>query len=168
MNLKPPLLAFLLTVPLVLLARTDRAEVIALPVAPTADQTTATKLVYGLLSDSRYAYRPRALDDALSADMYTRYLESLDPGKQFFNAQDIASFEPLKEQLDEAIKRGDLAPAYAMFATYRARVDARVAYARGLLKQDLFDFTGNDTFLYNREDVAWSSDEAVLDKVWKK
>ena len=37
--------------------------------------------MYGLLSDSRYAYRPRPLDDTLSADMYKRYLESLDSGK---------------------------------------------------------------------------------------
>ena len=168
MKLKTTLLAFLLTAPLALLARTDRAQVTSLPTAPTADQSTAAKLVYGLLSDSRYAYRPRELDDALSIDMYTRYLESLDPGKQFFNAQDIALFEPLKTQLDDAIKRGDLAPAHAVFATYRQRVDARVAYARSLLKQDLFDFTGTDRFDYDREDVAWSTDEAALDTVWKQ
>ena len=41
-------------------------------------------LVYGLLSDSRYAYRPSALDDALSADIFKRYLEALDGGKVFF------------------------------------------------------------------------------------
>ena len=167
MKLKTTLLAFLLTAPLALLARTDHAAN-ALPTAPTADQGTAAKLVYGLLSDSRYAYRPRALDDALSADMYTRYLESLDPGKQFFTAQDIARFDPFKTQLDDAIKSGDLTPAYAIFATYHERVDARVAHARGLLKQDLFDFTGNDRFAYDREDVAWAVDAGALDLVWKQ
>lgn len=167
MKLKTTLLAFLLTAPLALLARTDYAAN-ALPTAPTADQGTAAKLVYGLLSDSRYAYRPRALDDALSADMYKRYLESLDPGKQFFTAQDIARFEPFKTQLDDAIKSGDLAPAYAIFATYRERVDARVAHARGLLKLDLFDFTGNDRFAYDREEAPWAADQAALDAMWKQ
>ena len=168
MKLRTTLLAFLLTAPLVLLARTDHSAANALPTAPTADQGTAAKLVYGLLSDSRYAYRPRALDDALSADMFKRYLESLDPGKQFFTAQDIARFGPFKTGLDDAIKRGDLAPAYAIFATYRERVDARVAHARGLLKQDLFDFSGNDRFAYDRKDVPWATDPGALDAVWQQ
>ena len=167
MKLQTTLLAFLLTAPLALLARTDHAAN-ALPTAPTADQGTAAKLVYGLLSDSRYAYRPRALDDALSAEMHKRYLESLDPGKQFFTAQDIVRFDAFKTDLDDAIKRGDLAPAYAIFATYRERVDARVAYARALLKQDLFDFTGSDRFAYDREDIPWATDATALDAVWKQ
>ena len=49
------------------------------PNAPTTDQVTAAKLVYGLLSDSRYAYRPRALDDALSREILEGYLE---PGER--------------------------------------------------------------------------------------
>ena len=49
--------------------------------------------MYGLLSDSRYAYRPRALDDALSQEVHTRYLEALDPGKMFFTAQDAAGHD---------------------------------------------------------------------------
>ena len=32
-----------------------------LPAAPTSDQSTPSRLVYGLLSASRSAYRPRAL-----------------------------------------------------------------------------------------------------------
>lgn len=139
-----------------------------LPNAPTTDQTTAAKLVYGLLSDSRYAYRPRPLDDTLSADMYKRYLESLDGGKQFFTAKDIARFDAYKLKFDDAIKSGDLSPAYAMFATYRQRFDARVAYARNLLKQNIFDFNGNDRFEYDREDAPWVADEAALDALWKQ
>ena len=74
-------LGLALATPLALLARADGA----LPAAgPTPDQATTSRLVYGLLSDSRYAYRPRALDDALSRDVLKRYLEALDPGKVFF------------------------------------------------------------------------------------
>ncbi|ALN63897.1 C-terminal processing peptidase family protein [Lysobacter antibioticus] len=167
------LAGFLLTAPLALLARPDAVSApkasTALPSAPTADQTTAAKLVYGLLSDSRYAYRPRALDDALSADMYKRYLESLDGGKQFFSAVDIARFDASKNKLDDAIKSGDLSPAYAIFATYKQRVDERVAYARGLLKQPAgFEFTGNDRYDYDRKDAPWVADTAALDALWKQ
>ena len=49
--------AFLLAAPLALLARPDGRDQVA--IAPTADQTTISRMVYGALSDSRLAYRPR-------------------------------------------------------------------------------------------------------------
>ncbi|MGH8083609.1 MAG: carboxy terminal-processing peptidase [Lysobacter sp.] len=167
---------FLLTAPLALLAMPDSsaapaaaAGAVGLPSAPTADQTTSAKLVYGLLSDSRYAYRPRALDDALSADMYKRYLESLDAGKQFFSAVDITRFDAYKNKLDDAIKSGDLSPAYSIFATYKQRVDERVAYARSLLKQPAnFEFNGADRYEYDRKEAPWVADTAALDALWKQ
>ncbi|QOW24323.1 carboxy terminal-processing peptidase [Lysobacter sp. H23M47] len=185
---KTPLLALLLTAPLALLARADNAPVTAptsieapatttrttsskpavLPSGPTADQATAAKLVYGLLSDSRYAYRPQPLDDALSADIYKRYLEALDGGKQFFTAADIAGFDRYKTRLDDAIKSGELEPGYAIFALYRERVNERIRHARGLLKQDIFDFSGDEQFHYDRKKAPWAQDTAELDELWKQ
>ncbi|KRG71571.1 carboxy terminal-processing peptidase [Pseudoxanthomonas dokdonensis] len=162
-RISPLLLTFALVSPLALLARADN-----LPLSgPTADQSTASKLVYGLLSDSRYAYRPRALDDTLSADIFDRYLKALDGGKQFFTAADVARFAPYKTELDDAIRSGTLTPAYDIFAVYKQRVDQRVAYARGLLKQD-FDFTGDERWYYDREDAPWPASDAELDGIWKK
>ncbi len=161
------LLALVLASPLALLARGEADSAIALPTAPTADQSTTSKIVYGLLSDSRYAYRPRALDDALSQDIFKRYLEALDGGKQYFTAADVARFAPYKTQLDDAIRSGDLAPAYDIFAVYRQRVQQRVAYARSLLKQD-FDFTGDQRWNYDREDAPWAASTQELDELWKK
>ena len=158
------LLALALSTPLALLARGDGD---AVAVAPTADQANTSKLVYGLLSDSRYAYRPRPLDDALSQDVFKRYLEALDGGKQFFTAADVARFGPYKAKMDDAIRSGDLAPAYEIFTVYKQRVGQRVAYARALLKQD-FDFTGSQRWDYDREDAPWPADGKELDAIWKK
>ncbi len=163
MKLSHTLLALaLVATPLALLARGDGLA------GPTADQATTSKLVYGLLSDSRYAYRPRPLDDALSQDVFKRYLDAIDPGKMFLTAADVAKFSSQKDKLDEAIKAGKVEPAYAIFALYKQRVEERVAYARGLLKQNIFDFGGNDRWEYDREDVPWAADNAALDQVWKQ
>ena len=167
MKFKTPVIAVLslaLVAPLALLARADNA---VLPAAPTADQSTTAKLVHGLLSDSRYAYRPRALDDKLSEDVFNNYLKSLDGGKQYFTAADVAKFAPYKSQMDDAIRSGQLAPAYDIFAVYKQRVGERVAYARALLKQD-FDFTGNERWEYDRKDVPWAASSKDLDEVWRK
>jgi len=157
-------LAFALAAPIALMARNDAAK---LPNGPTADEATTAKLVYGLLSDSRYAYRPRALDDALSQDIFKRYLEALDPGKLFFTAEDIKNFQPYATQLDDAIKSGQMDAPYAMFALYKQRVNERVAKARAELKSDKFDFSGHDQYQYDREKAPWAT-TAQLDTIWSQ
>ena len=133
-----------------------------------ADQATAAKLAYGLLSNSRYPYRPRALDDALSVEVFDKYLESLDPSKLFFTAADVKGFEQWRLRFDDAIKAGDIQPALTIFTLYRTRVEQRAAYARALLKQDIFTFEGNDRWEYDREDAPWAKDTATLDGLWRQ
>ncbi|KAF1691756.1 carboxy terminal-processing peptidase [Pseudoxanthomonas koreensis] len=156
--------ALLLAVPLALLARADGEPV---AIAPTADQATVSRMVYGALSDSRLAYRPRPADHALSEDIFRRYLEALDGNKQFFTAADIARFQPYEDRMADAVREGDPSSAYAMFAVYRERVAQRVAHARKLLGED-FDFTGDKRWEYDREDAAWAADTAGLDAIWRK
>jgi carboxyl-terminal processing protease len=134
----------------------------------SAAQTTTSKLVYGLLSDSRYAYRPRALDDALSQNIFTDYFEALDGAKLYFTAQDVEQHAALRTGFDEAIKEGNVGPANEIFALYQKRAVERMDYARSLLKQDIFDFTGNEKWYYDREDAPWAKDTAELDGLWKQ
>ena len=156
--------ALVLAAPLALLARADGGPV---AIAPTADQAAVSKMVYGALSDSRLAYRPRPADHALSEDIFRRFLEALDGNKQFFTAADIARFQPYRDSMADAVREGDPSSAYSMFAVYRERVGQRVDYARKLLKQD-FDFTGEQRWEYDREDAAWAADSAELDALWRK
>jgi carboxyl-terminal processing protease len=123
--------------------------------------------VYGLLSDSRYAYRPRALDAATSKDVFKRYLEALDGSKQFFTQADITRFAPFEANIATAIRGGELEPAFQVFAVYKQRVGERVGYARKLLKQD-FDFSSDEKFEYDRKDVPWAASNAELDDLWRK
>jgi len=166
MKFKAPafLMALALTAPLALAAYADSP---ALPSAATADQVTTSKLVYGLLSDSRYAYRPRALDAATSKDVFKRYLEALDGSKQFFTQADITRFAPFEANIATAIRGGELEPAFQVFAVYKQRVGERVGYARKLLKQD-FDFSSDEKFEYDRKDVPWAASNAELDDLWRK
>lgn len=157
------LLALALSAPLALMARADTA----LPAAASADQSTATKLVYGLLSDSRYAYRPRVLDEEMSKDVFKRYLESLDGSKQYFTQADIDAFAPVEAGIGDAIRNGQLDPAFQVFSVYKQRVGQRVAYARKLLNQN-FDFTGEDKFEYDREKAPWAASQAELDNLWRQ
>lgn len=188
MKTQQTLLFLALTVPLTLLATASDPQTaqVAPPTAPdtsligqmppareavpeaNAAHTTTSKLVYGLLSDSRYAYRPRALDDALSQTVFKDYFESLDGSKLYFTAQDLEKYANLRTGFDDAIKAGDVQPANEIFALYQTRATERMAYARALLKQDIFDFSGDEKWYYDREDAPWAKDSAELDALWKQ
>jgi carboxyl-terminal processing protease len=156
------LLALALTAPVAwLTAQADAGS-------PSAEQSSAAKLVYGVLSDSRYAYRPRPLDDRLSAEIHRRYLENLDPAKLFFTAADIARFDAYRTRFDDAIKSGEVGPAFEIFALYQTRVGERAAHARALLNQDIFRFDSDDRWEYDREDAPWATDTAELDRLWRQ
>ncbi|MCL6618401.1 MAG: carboxy terminal-processing peptidase [Thermomonas hydrothermalis] len=169
MTRQRPLFALLfglvLAAPLALLAAAG--DTAALPDGPTQNQSIAARMVYGLLSDSRYAYRPRALDDALSQEILDEYLKALDPSKLFFTDQDVAELKArYATTLDDAIKSGKVEPAWAIFALYRQRVEERVAYARRLLTGS-FDFSKDERYAYDRKDAPWA-DSAALDQLWRQ
>lgn len=134
---------------------------------PTVEQAAAARLVYGILSDSRYVYRAKPLDDALSAEIHRRYLESLDGQKLFFTQADITRFDAFRLRHDDAIKAQQFQPAFDVFATYQRRVAERVAYARSLLAKP-FDYSTDETWLYDREDAEWAASTAELDDAWRK
>ena len=139
---------------------------VAAATTQNAEQATTAKLVYGLLSDSRYAYRPGAMDDALSREIFKRYLDTLDGAKMFLTAGDVARFDAQRPQLDAAVRGGDLSVPFALFDLYRTRVHDRVAFARALLGKDVFDFSGNDSFAFDRDKAAWAKTPADLDTLW--
>src|SRR3546814_5849346 len=132
-TLSTSVIALALSVPLVLMARSGDG----LPATSRVDQATTSKLVYGLLSDSRYAYRPRPLAGTLSADIFERYLDSLDGSKMFFIAPDIARFAQFQDHMGGAIKAGALASAFALFTLFLQTVAQTADYARRLLQQHI-------------------------------
>ncbi len=138
-----------------------------LPLAPTADHGQTARMLHGLLSSSRYHYSPRPLDDSLSAEIHRRFLESLDGQRLFFLQTDIARFERYRHALDDAIRMGQVQPAFEIYNVYRQRVAERVAKARKQLEGD-FDFDREENFRYDREDLPWPADETAMTEVWRQ
>jgi carboxyl-terminal processing protease len=116
----------------------------------------------------RFHYRKLALDDALSATVFDRYLESLDPNKSFFTAGDVERFAGLRDALDDALRTARLEPAFDVFRLFRVRVNERVERALGMLDQQTFDFSRAETYQFDREDAPWAADQAALDDLWRR
>ncbi|HXO99436.1 MAG TPA: tail-specific protease, partial [Luteibacter sp.] len=137
----------------------------SLPLKPTQAEAQASQLSARFLT--RFHYQAQPLDDAMSAKIYKAYIESLDSEKVFFTQEDLAKFEPLKTQFDDAIWNQDLSGPFSVFNLYVTRAVDRMNYARGLLKQG-FDFSSNDSFNFDRKKAAAPKNQAELDDVWRK
>src|SRR5690606_4999222 len=135
--------------------------------APEADQDQAARYVAHLLSNSRYHYRAEPLDDAMSGQIYKRYLDSLDGDKLFFLAADIAHFDASRNAFDDAIRSGQLQAAFDIFNVYLQRVAERTAVAKKLLARD-WDFSIDESYDYDRDQATWASDSKELDELWRQ
>jgi carboxyl-terminal processing protease len=116
----------------------------------------------------RAHYKKVNIDDALSEQIFRRYLDRLDSSKHFFLADDVRMFEKYATKFDEAIKLGDLSIAYDIYQANLERRQERFKFALTLLSDD-FDFEKKaDKFYYDREDADWANSELELNEFWRQ
>lgn len=134
-----------------------------LDVHPRTSQTIVEQLRHN-------HYLDMDLDDETSSNIFANYLEMLDGARGYFTAQDIAEFEPYRHSLDDALKRGDLAPAFHMFNRHQQRTAQRFEKLLAQLQRGLdgFDFTMEESIELDRRGAPWLADEAALDELWRK
>ena len=132
---------------------------------PKAKHREQSKLIYQLLS--KYHYQKIPLNDSLSEKILKKYINSLDPNKEYFYSSDINYFNQYKYQMDDYVISGYLEPAYEIFTVYNERVQNRINYVFSILKDEP-DFTNNDELIFNRKDAVWFSDVTQMDNYWSK
>jgi carboxyl-terminal processing protease len=133
--------------------------------APTERQRRVSKLVSNVIERSHYRQSP--INDQVSDLVLDRYLEALDGSKSYFLASDIAEFERLRYQLDDAVLSGQLEPVFTIFNRFQQRNRERVAHALKLLKTEP-DFTVDETFEFDRTKSPWAKTEAELNELWRR
>lgn len=135
---------------------------------PTRAQAiTSVRILDGV---NRYHMRKHDLDDTLSSEFLDNYLQSLDGGKAYFMAADIADFERYRAQLDDALQRSNLQPAFEIFNRYQKRISERLEYSLGLIAQglDALDFSKDETLERDPEKSTWAKDENALNDLSRR
>jgi carboxyl-terminal processing protease len=115
----------------------------------------------------RQHYRQTALDDAMSSQIFERYLEALDGSRSYLLASDITEFERFRYQLDDAIERADAAPAFEIFTRYQERNREVLRHAIAILSIEP-DFTLDESFRFDRTDQSWPASQTELQELWRK
>src|ERR1700678_4148286 len=132
---------------------------------PTEQENYVARRVSDIIA--REHYRRAPLDDHLSSVILDRYLDAIDSQRSYFYASDIAEFEKYRYELDDAIKTGDVEPAFVIFRRYQQRSRERMAYASELLNKKP-DFDIDESFNFDREKEPWPANAAEMNELWRK
>jgi carboxyl-terminal processing protease len=132
-------------------------------IQPAEEQSIVCKSVADLIS--KYNYKKVVLNDSISQVVFTRYIKLLDESHNYLLASDIADFNKYKTVLDDDVKSGNLANIFYIFNVYQKRYLERINYSLANLNDD-FDFTKNETFTYDRENLPWAASENEMNGIW--
>ena len=132
---------------------------------PDPQQSLITKEIATMVTS--YNYKKVNLDDSLSEVIFDNYIHGMDPNKSYFLATDIADFQKYKTLFDDDLKVGDLTAAFYMFNVYQKRYNQKLSYSLKALNQN-FDFSKNESYVYDREKLPWFKTEEESNQSWTK
>lgn len=138
------------------------------PLKPTLNQAIASVNVVQLLKSNSYEKPDLSREGAQK--VYLSYLETLDRQRSFFLASDIEEFNKYQFSLDDALKGGNLRPAFEIFNRYQQRGEERVQYMLKLLKQGIskLNFNKQEKLEIDREDAPWLRNQAEQEDLWRR
>ncbi len=155
----------------------DESKDLVLPVlAPESQHTTASKRITARFT--RGHYKKVKISDALSQEVFERFIKQLDYSRHVFLSSDIKSLEKYSVEFDDAFARGRLDLAYDIYNLNMQRRLERYEYALSLLgTEDIssdekvhkppFNYTKDEVYSYDREDAPWAQSVAVLNELWR-
>jgi len=136
---------------------------------PESQHATASKRITARFT--RAHYKKVTINDALSGEIFDRFIKQLDYARNIFLATDIESFQKYRLEFDSVLTRGKLESPYAIYNVNMQRRLERFEYAISLLdvKDDKnpFDFTKKEIYSFDREEAPWPANEAELNELWR-
>ena len=112
-------------------------------------------------------YAPKTIDDAFSKQVFTKYLEALNPDKDILVQSDIASLKKYELTLDDEIHGAPLNFYSDAASVYLKRVDEVMQLYRDILSQP-FDFTVKEEINVDDDKTDFPADEAARKERWRK
>lgn len=135
------------------------------PSAPQSTEANITRLTTGILEQSQLAHRP--FDRDLASTLVDRYLDSLDGTRSLFLQTDIDELATDRTTLAQEMREsGDTRTAQAIFRRYLDRLAQQTAYVNDVLRTTKLDFTGHETYSFDREHAERPRDIAAARAIW--
>ena len=112
-------------------------------------------------------FSPQDINDDFSKEVFTDYLEQLDPFKRYFYASDISEFEAYETALDDQIKAYDV----TFFNITHERLLKRIEESKDVYKDVLskrFDFSMKEDFSTDYKKLDYVSSKKEMKERWRQ
>ncbi|MFT5520034.1 MAG: carboxyl-terminal processing protease [Enterobacterales bacterium] len=133
--------------------------------SPEEQHPRASQLITQILS--YYHYRKPLIDDSFSEQVFDSYLDALDSNRNYLLTSDVNDFKQFRTLIDNAIRQGDVRPAYSIFNTFLVRWVERYQFALNTLDTPI-DFNLDEDYYYDRTEGSWATTTKELDEIWRK
>jgi len=135
-------------------------------IAPDEKQIEVCRQLVGLVST--YNYKKVPLNDSLSQVVYDAYLKSIDASKIYFYEDEVNRFKSDRNNYDDFLLDGNLVQPYTMFNIYMDRYINRMNFILSKLETEKFEFTNDESIIFDRENASWFKDQTESDVYWTK
>ncbi|MFT3701626.1 MAG: carboxy terminal-processing peptidase [Agriterribacter sp.] len=112
-------------------------------------------------------YSPKKIDDEFSKEVFTKYLETLDPEKQLFLKTDIEQLKNFSTAIDDEIHGAPLQSFQAINEIYKKRLAEYLASYQEFFSKP-FDFTADETFVDDKDKLDYPANEKERKDLWRK
>jgi carboxyl-terminal processing protease len=140
----------------------------SVPSVASTPQTTEgniTRLTTNILERSQFAHHP--LDTELAGKFLDSYLDALDGSHTLFLQTDVKEFAPYRATLAQATRdSGDISAARVILARFQQRLKERQGFVSQALHAGQFDFTGHDSYSFDREHATRPQDLPAAQALW--
>ena len=146
-------------------AAASGAQKPAVKLEPTESMSTIARAASYLLTNNHFSQQK--IDGNMSEQLFHNYFKTLDPSHMFFTQQDLDKFTPVKRELGNQIRRGNVQFAFDVFQLFLTRLDDYEKFTAEYLKTQP-SLNGNDAYEFNRAKAPWPKDRKELETLWKK
>jgi len=135
----------------------------------TFDDSDKDKMLIHIIKSvlEQLHFDPIEMDDAFSTELFSDYVDTMDPLKRYFYESDYKDFEKYKLTIDDQIKASDI----TFFNITHERIIKRIQEAKSLYKEILsqsFDYSKDETFDKNSDKSTYVKNRKEMKERWRQ
>ncbi|MFU8769843.1 MAG: carboxy terminal-processing peptidase [Desulfotignum sp.] len=149
---------------------TGGSAVSATPGALAPEKTHMIECIRIVTALERHHYSGKKMDDALSEQIFDRYITYLDSSRNLLTRQDLAHLDQYKFRFDNDLKRGNLKIAYEIYNLYHRRAVERHEFILDLIGtwESSLTLHSEESLVPDGKQRSWQSSPEALRGLWEK
>jgi len=116
---------------------------------------------------TRGHFMVKDMNDDFSEQVYTSFIEGLDPSKRYFTQKDLKEFSKFKYEIDNQLLQDDVSFYNTVYNSFTKKIKNAKSYYGELLAQP-FSFKKDETIDIDYDKVPFAKNENELMNFWRK